>query len=149
MLLHHVIAVTALSVPTESTAPTAAPVEEAARHAGQSAPRQAPAGGVLVPELRHDWVTLRVETVGARITRLFAMREALPEGDQDLRRAMRDQVVELVVGSRSNRLCPPAQTPMGRAGPQQQLTAWASSAAAPLSLMRTSRACADGGSLAR
>ncbi len=63
MLLHHVIAVTALSVPTESTAPTAAPVEEAARHAGQSAPRQAPAGGVLVPELRHDWVTLRVETV--------------------------------------------------------------------------------------
>ena len=51
MLLHHVIAVTALSVPTESTAPTAAPVEEAARHAGQSAPRQAPAAATDDPVL--------------------------------------------------------------------------------------------------
>lgn len=63
MLLYHLVVVIALSALTESTATTAEPVEEAARHAGRSAPTQASADGALVSELRHDRVKLRVETL--------------------------------------------------------------------------------------
>jgi outer membrane protein OmpA-like peptidoglycan-associated protein len=64
-------------------------------------------GGLTSPQVASQSIErplLERAWVGARITRLLAMREALPEGDEDMRRAMRDQVVEL---SRKHRVLSP------------------------------------------